>query len=306
MAITAVGESQTFSYAGAVEEFVVPFSGLYQLEVKGAKGGNCNNSVGGNGGYSKGYIFLKKGEKLYIVCGGSGITPTSASRPSGGYNGGGRGGGKVDNKLYYAGGSGGGATHIARTTNRGTLENYASYQSEILIVAGGGGGAGGTNTYSVAHGGPGGGLSGSAGVGSEKWGGTGCGTGGTQTAGGKYTGDPSTGSTGAFGQGGHGGYVGQHYTSYSGGGGGWYGGGAGGEWNGANGAGGGSGYIGGVPEIVHKDITYTPSTTNGTNSGNGTATITFIAKKASFGFLGDKEIVGMRLGDKEVTGWKVG
>lgn len=38
------------------------------------------------------------------------------------------------------GGPGGGATHIAITNNRGTLANYNSYRSEILIVAGGGGG----------------------------------------------------------------------------------------------------------------------------------------------------------------------
>ena len=53
--------------------------------------------------------------------------------------------------------------------------------------------------------------------------------------------------------------------------------GGGGYYGGTN-SGGGSGWIGGVPKITYKGVTYSPSTTAGVNSGNGKARITFVKK----------------------------
>ena len=133
-------------------------------------------------------------------------------------------------------GSGGGATHIAITNNRGVLANYVNNKSEILIVAGGGGG----NGQGGRRGGLGGGLNGgnsALGV-----------LGGTQTSG--YS----------FGKG-------QDVTiekDDGGGGGGWYG---GFTESADKSGGGGSGYIGGVSN---------GSTTNGVQSGNGKALISWM------------------------------
>lgn len=194
-----VGESQQFNYNGGVQSFTAPYSGIYKLEVYGCVGSHAN---AGKGGYSKGYKKLKKGDVLYIVCGG---------QP---YNGGGNGyGANIDMSPWgwdsydWDGvGPGGGATHIA-TTNRGVLSNYNSYRSEVLIVAGGGGGADDENDGSKA-GGTGGGLTGGS---------AGNAGGGTQTSG--Y----------AFGQGAQGaggGWYGGYYHSdwISGGGSGYIGG----------------------------------------------------------------------------------
>ena len=128
IASTAFFTSKDFSYTGGVQSFTVPATGTYKLEVWGAQGGYgaaAYHSRGGYGGYSYGNISLTKGQQLFVVVGGQGN--------SGGYNGGG---------ASYKFTNGGGATHIAKTTNRGELKNYASYKSEILIVAGGGGGGG--------------------------------------------------------------------------------------------------------------------------------------------------------------------
>lgn len=191
-----VGESQRFDYTGGVQSFTVPYTGIYKLEVYGSEGhpegypGNGNWQAQGNvgyGGYSKGYKKLKKGDVLYICCGGYADT---ADTP--GYNGGGaRYGFNADFGDFYhwiQHNPGGGATHIALNSNRGVLSNYSSYRSEILIVAGGGAGRPWDNGH---NGGSGGGSSGGSGSGAS---------GGTQ----------STGN--AFGQG------------ASGAGGGWYGG----------------------------------------------------------------------------------
>lgn len=131
-----VGDIITFSFAKMVQSYTIENTGLYQLEVSGARGGDLNNSnvgyfSGGNGGYAKGTVKLRRGTVLYIVTGG---------RDS--YNGGGSAnnwrGGDADPWTYS--GAGGGATHIA-LTNYGTLPNYSTHQDDVLIVAGGGGGA---------------------------------------------------------------------------------------------------------------------------------------------------------------------
>ena len=154
------GYQQEFVYTGSVQEWQVPATGIYKIEVYGAQGGSVTlgngSKTGGTGGYAYGEISLVGSEILYIVVGGAGV-----SNGAGGYNGGGATNSTGNN---YRNGSGGGATHIA-TTNRGELKEYSSYQNEVLIVAGGGGGAAGnyaegaTSVY-AGNGGTGGGTSG--------------------------------------------------------------------------------------------------------------------------------------------------
>lgn len=177
-----VGEYVEFT-AGAIHSFTVPNSGYYKLECWGSRGGNLSISTvgnynGGNGGYAKGTVRLTRGTVIYIGVGGQT------------FNGGGSGGNYRGDDAWTYGGHGGGATHVA-LSNHGTLPNYSSYQSDVLIVAGGGGGA-------YVHDAP------QEGYGD--WGANG-GAGGNQSA------------SGSFGQGG-----GWYAQSYGGGGGGWRGG----------------------------------------------------------------------------------
>lgn len=70
--------SYDFYYTGTVQTWVVPVSGIYQLEVWGAQGGSDDTYAGGFGGYSTGEVDLQEGDVLYIAVGGQN-----------GYNGGG-------------------------------------------------------------------------------------------------------------------------------------------------------------------------------------------------------------------------
>lgn len=243
MAITKVGDSQIFQYTGGIQQFVVPMGGIYQLDVWGAKGGGSSGIGGGEGGHSSGYVKLKKGETLFIVCGGC-----PGDSKSAGFNGGGTGNALVDYSM-----GGGGATHIAKANGTLAQIGYATFVSHGLIVAGGGGGA---RDYYGYQGGKGGGASGTSSPIASQSGGQGGGQGG-----GGYVG-------GSFGQGGNA----KDYGSA--GGGGFFGGGASYD----SGGGGGSGWIGGVPQIVFKGVTYTPLTQVGVNSGNGYAKITLVEK----------------------------
>ena len=262
-----------FNYTGSVQTFTAPCDGEYLLEAAGAQGCGENDTDGGKGGYSSGKIKLKKGQTINIYVGAAGVY----GQTTGAYNGGGGSG------PYGAGG--GGATHIALTA-RGELKNYNAYRSDVLIVAGGGGGSG-SDWYNRSAGGSGGGVSGGtaeqfntrgvffadtkAGGGTQSSGGA-AGVihaivdGDNQNGGKKYN-WTNEGESGSFGQGGKGKnypyYKNKSYINYGSGGGGWYGGGSTVE-NG--GAGGGSGHIGGVTE---------GQMSNGTNSGNGWAKITY-------------------------------
>ena len=130
-----------------VQEFTPESSGYYLLEVWGAQGGDCTGKkgevsysrYGGKGGYSKGYVWLNKGEPVYICVGSKGGNyDDDEGAAEGGYNGGGSAS-KSDKKINHVFGGGGGATHIALTY--GSLANLAAHKNSVLIVAGGGGGA---------------------------------------------------------------------------------------------------------------------------------------------------------------------
>lgn len=264
MAITSEGTSQSFSYTGGVQTFTVPYEGLYKLEVWGAKGGNANGCAGGSGGYAIGYAVLKKNTTLYVVCGGQG-TEVKAGAATGGYNGGGNANCSLNHTDYA--GSGGGATHIAKVNGTLASIGITSFVTNKngLIIAGGGGGSyysPETPVKGSRAGGSGGGTSG--GNGDPYQGLTVLAVaGGTQTSGYAF----GTGETKVA-------TANNAATTNSGGGGGLYGGLA----DYYCGSGGGSGWTDGVPTITFKDATYSPSMSNGVNSGNGKATITFVKK----------------------------
>lgn len=227
--LTKASTEFVYDYSGKEEVFVVPYSGVYNIEAWGAQGGGWYTSKeGGKGGYSSGSIYLKAGDKLYLNVGGVGTSSCSDSSVAcpGGYNGGGDGTGDGQR-----GTGGGGATSIAYQS--GLLSTLESNKDKVLIVAGGGGGSG---TSGVA--GAGGGENGTDGYDSYNKTYTNgyTGTGASQTAPGYAIQNKSY--TGSFGKGSN--FYNSGYGG-SGGGGGYYGG--GGSDRGHGGAGGGSGYV---------------------------------------------------------------
>lgn len=244
--------SQTFSYTGAQQTWVVP-AGITSITVDamgGAGGLGTSGQAIGKGGRVQTTVTVTPGETLYIYVGGVGGNTGTA-----GYNGGGTG-----RNESYDGGGGGGATDIRQGGT--ALGNR-------IIVAGGGGGS-----FISGTGGHGGGTTGVAGGG---WGAANRGgQGGTPSAGGAGgvsccgTGGLAggAGTAGTSGTGGNGGNA--PYDDYGGGGGGggYYGGGGGagtGYTGGGGGGGGGSSYSSGS-NTTH---------TQGYQTGNGSLTITY-------------------------------
>lgn len=187
-----------YYYTGSYQIFTPANTGIYQIELWGATGGD-----NGKGAYTKGQIELQTGQNLYVYVGGM---PTSTS---GGYNG---GGSSYSGTTYYE--SGGGGATDARIV-KGLWDNIYSLRSRIIIAAGGGG------TKEGLSGGYGGTLTGGPGVGTvttyPRAGG------GLQTSGGlkSYPTNTSQGFDGSFGKGGN------SDATASAGGGGYYGGGSG-------------------------------------------------------------------------------
>ena len=256
---------RAFAYTGEVVEFTVPVSGIYKLTVVGANGGahGILAATRAYGGRSVGYKEFKRGDKVYVCCGQAGGLDGRAA-----YNGGGAGIVPTIGQESWRNpsGSGGGATHMA--TAGGTLVNLTDDQ--VLIVAGGSGGdSAGGSTFGdyYTSGGSGGGMSGGRG---GHFGGNGTNAEpGTQNSGyAKGAGQSATWAAEWDG----------NPMVTGGGGGGYFGGYAG---NGAGGAGaGGSGYIGGVPQIAYKGVTYPPATENNYNAEgtDGYAIIELVVK----------------------------
>lgn len=270
-----------FAYKGSEETFTVSVSGTYKIEVWGAQGGNAfSDYKGGYGGYSVGYIDLKKDDKLYINVGGQGESDCVSSNCNGGYNGGGNGIVYTGDQNNHVSG-GGGATSIAFSS--GLLSTLSSQTDKILIVGGAGGGA----YYHIngasysANGGNAGGYVGVSQCNSNTS--YTCAGSGNQSFGGSAG---SSGAAGSFGKGG------SSTTYSSGGGAGFYGGGS------AHhiGTGGGSGYIGNTLLFNRKMYCYNCSPSNAYSTetesvtcaeetptemcakkGNGYAKITYIS-----------------------------
>ena len=290
-----------YDYSSGVQTVPIEVSGYYYLQVWGAQGGSYNEEIapGGNGGYSKGYIYLNAGDTLYINTGskgGYGTSNSSTATSGGGVNGGGSAG--------YRGGAGGGATDIRINQN----DLYSR-----VIVAGGGGGSFYQSSSIYALGGAGGGATGVAGEHYNSSYAYYSGKGGTQTAGGSGgTAEEKAyyGNAGVFGIGGNTGTRYQSTSIYSNGagGGGWYGGGAAGHYNGETnnryaGGGGGSGYVytestaSSYPNgcllndsyyltnaSTHAGNTAFESPTGGTETGhegNGYAKVTYVGQQLS-------------------------
>lgn len=118
-------KTYTYNSSTSYYTYTVPYSGTYTLSVKGSKGQSYGNYAGGNGSAITGQFELKKGDVLYIYCGGEGT------------NGGG--------SANY--GKGGGATDIRL--------NGTALSNRILVAAGGGGAnvdkAGGVESSSPSH-----------------------------------------------------------------------------------------------------------------------------------------------------------
>jgi len=322
-----------FEQKNEVQEFVAPRDGIYFLEGWGAQGGDSKKGIedrfpsnatrnnleevlelneGGHGGYSYGYVYLSKGDKVYIAVGEKGQTNTyekeggfSQKTMEGGWNGGG-GSRLADSDGFTYIGTGGGATHFAFSIQGdGQLKNYSSAanQENVLLVAGGGGGSayylntsGGKH---IGNGGYGGGLTGGSNFNNySNNNNIRSATGGTQTSGG--TGD----SLGAFGQGGG---IHNRVGYITGGGGGWYG--------GASallqGAGGGSGHVNDQKLITGATIGGNQSfmSPDGTmetgHSGDGYARITYISNgEMNLGYSGKvQQFTAPISGYYKLEGW---
>lgn len=85
---TAVGSVWNYTYTGAIQSLVIPETGVYKLEISGARGGTLGNSKGGSGGTTTMHSVLSKGQTIYICCGGVGGEKATTTNV-GGYNGGG-------------------------------------------------------------------------------------------------------------------------------------------------------------------------------------------------------------------------
>ena len=125
------------------------------METWGAQGGGTS-SCGGKGGYSYGYLRLKKRMTIYAYVGQMGKTNGASGSPAT-FNGGGSSGSGYS--QYKGGGSGGGATDFRLKNGNWNLKE--SLDSRVL-VAGGGGGCYNLNGGTAGYGG---GESGGDGIG---------------------------------------------------------------------------------------------------------------------------------------------
>lgn len=279
--ISKVGDSVNFTFSGTVQSYNIPSNGLYKLEGWGGQGGYN----GGLGGYFVGYAVLEKGSTLYVAVGGQGNT----------FN----GGGEHTNRWGQAiNRKGGGATHIAKVNGQLASIGYASFVTNHNGYGVAGGGGSGEPSDSLSS------MSCPGGVGGGSWGGDGA---SIQS----YAGDkPARGQAGSQSEGGFGlysgsfGQGGSSSNNFNGGagGGGFYGGGAAEfcERNSMASGGGGSGWIGGLPTVTYKGVTYSSSMSSGVQSGNGKAKITLIDKAFPEMYLGELPVEGAYLGDTTI------
>ncbi len=98
--------------SSGIQQFTVPATGTYRIEVWGAQGGKGVLGAGGKGARMRGDFTLTAGTKLNIIVGQAGFN---------------------NNKSKFNAGSGGGGSFVWRVSST----------SKPLIAAGGGGGSGG-------------------------------------------------------------------------------------------------------------------------------------------------------------------
>lgn len=58
---TTVGSVWNYSYTGGIQSLVIPETGVYKLEISGARGGTLGSSKGGSGGITTMHSVLSKG-----------------------------------------------------------------------------------------------------------------------------------------------------------------------------------------------------------------------------------------------------
>jgi VCBS repeat-containing protein len=242
---TNLANSVTINSPG-VQEWVVPVTATYEIEVWGAQGGSGGwysiqnySSTGGLGGYAKGSITLSAGTRIYLHVGQQGEGyPTSSTKMEnltarkGGWNGGG------NNSISNYPGTGGGGASDVRIGG-------ISLTDRVIVGGGGGGGGNSGSSTQLSNGGAGGGLTAVTLANSTQFSNRTPGSGATQNSGNAL----GVGAT-------------ANQNLSGGGGGGYYGGGAGAN---STGGGGGSSYIGGVSN---------GSTQSGIRSGHGKIVIT--------------------------------
>ena len=105
-ASAAEAGAMVFKFTGAVQTYVVPETGEYEITLAGAQGGSSSDgNSGGMGAIVGGDIFLRQNELLDIFVGGAGSSKA-------GYAGGGGGSflGNPNRVFFIAGGGGGGGS----------------------------------------------------------------------------------------------------------------------------------------------------------------------------------------------------
>ena len=55
-----------FNYTGSIQEFKIPYSGKYKIEIYGAQGGSTSVESGGQGGSTILNVALLKDKNLFI------------------------------------------------------------------------------------------------------------------------------------------------------------------------------------------------------------------------------------------------
>ena len=116
-------ETVTFNYTGAMQAFIAPKDGTYDLLLYGA---SSTSEYSDGSTCVTGQVVLKEGEVLYVYVGGAG------DGDAGGWNGGGNGAILYDSQgVYVKVSAGSGATDIRRG---------GTDLSNRILVAGGGGG----------------------------------------------------------------------------------------------------------------------------------------------------------------------
>ncbi|QNN60631.1 cadherin-like beta sandwich domain-containing protein [Erysipelothrix inopinata] len=179
----------SFGYTRKMEQFTVPYTGMYRLETWGAQGGRVESVKGGKGAYAAGDIYLMKGEILNITVGGDGEVNSGYNGGGTSYNGSQRGGGATDirvggtsvyNRILVAAGGGAAGKSGAGADGGGTEGQNASgrnYGKGATQSSGGassgafGNGGSGTydsNQYRATAGGGGGGWYGGGGNRNER------------------------------------------------------------------------------------------------------------------------------------------
>ena len=141
----SAGKVWNFSYTGSAQEFKVPCSGDYKIELWGAQGGYYDSTTpGALGGYTAGNIDLDKDLSIYVYVGNRMDQYTTELRNIKVFNNG------TSSSNGY---NGGGATDV-RLVN-GNWDYFNSLKSRIMVAGGGG-----ITNQTTGNAGPGGGLKG--------------------------------------------------------------------------------------------------------------------------------------------------